>query len=126
MIDVVQIPVTTTGGDGAATGDASSVDVSGRVLAVYLDYDGNAPATTDVTLAMADGPSENILEISNNKTDGWYYPRKQVCESDGSALTYDGTYIVAEPYVVHGRLKLSVAQADALTDCVTAYVYIGR
>jgi len=125
-MDLLTIAVTTTGTAGSASGNESSIRCTGRVYAVYLAYHASAPATTDVTLAMAGTPSESILTIANNATSGWYYPRRPVCLNDGTALAYDigGSQKVCEPYAVVDRLKLSVAQSDALTDCVVAYVYL--
>jgi len=125
-MDLVKLAVATTGSDGSATGSATSVMVSGVIYAIYLDYHASAPATTDVTLRMAGTPYESILSISNSNSDGWYYPRRQVCGADGTGLTYDGTHAVAEPFVVHDRLTLSVAGCNALSPAVTAYIYVKR
>jgi len=123
-MDLLTIAVTTTGTAGSASGSESSIRCTGRVYAVYLAYHASAPATTDVTLAMAGTPSESILTIANNATSGWYYPRRPVCLNDGTALAYDGVHKVCEPYAVVDRLKLSVSGSNALTDCVKAYVYL--
>jgi len=122
-MDLLVLQATTVGADGSAAGtDTSANQVRGKVQAVYLDYHGSAPVTTDVTLAAANTPTENILTITNNKTDAWYYPRKETVINDGTA-----TYLrESVPYVIHDQLKLSVAQANALTDCVTAYVFFER
>jgi hypothetical protein len=122
-VDLITITATASGSDGSATGEATSAtEAIGKVLAVYVDE--NAAATTiDVTLAMSGTPNENILNLANVTADGWYYPRKQVCINDGTALTYDGTNKQVEPFVVHDTLKLSLAQAND-GDSVTVYVYI--
>ncbi len=44
---------------------------------------------------------------------------------DGSALTYDGSHPVCEPYAVHGRLKATLAQANSGDSCILT-VWIER
>jgi hypothetical protein len=122
-VDLITITATASGSAGSATGETtSSTEAIGKVLAVYVD-EGAAATTIDITLAMSGTPNENILNLTDVTADAWYYPRKQVCENDGTALTYDGTRKVCEPYVVHDTLKLSLAQAND-GDSVTVYVYI--
>ena len=123
---VYKVSVTTTGAAGSATGDATTVQpVTGKLHAIYLDYDGSAPgATTDVTVSQAESPSATLLTVTDNATDGWYFPRQQVCNAAATALTYDGTRTVNEPFPVDGEITVAVAQSDALTDCVIAYLYI--
>ena len=100
--------------------------VNGQLYAVYLDYHASAPATTDVTVVLNEAPSATILTVTDNATDGWYFPREQVHSNAGAGLTYDGTRAVAEPPPVAGKLAVNIAQSNALTACVTAYIYIER
>lgn len=117
--------LTTAGSDGAASASVSVYPrPGGRLYAVYLDYHASAPSTTDVTISQAEAPEATLLTVSDNKTDGWYFPRQQVCGTDGSALTYDGSHAIVEPFPMTGGLAVTVAQGDALTGCVTAYLYI--
>ena len=122
---LVELRVTTTGGDGVATGTATTpLAVSGKVWAVVLNYHASAPgATTDVNLYMALAPTDLILDYDDSATDVTLYPRKQVCEADGTALTFDGSYKITDYFVVHGKLTLAVAQCNALTDAVVAYIF---
>lgn len=114
MLDRVTITTgAASGGAGAATATGYSPTVSGRVLAVYVAYSGTPPATTDVTLQDDDDPAEeNIVNLADNNTDTKLYPRRQVEDNADNDLTYDGTRGVYEPYVVHGRLKATIAQAN--------------
>jgi hypothetical protein len=122
-IDLITITATASGSAGSATGDAtSSTEAIGEILAVYVDE--NAAATTiDVTLAMSGTPSENILDLADVTADAWIYPRRQVHDNTGTALTMEGTEPLVEPYVVHDTLKLSLAQAND-GDSVTVYVFV--
>lgn len=126
--DVLKVAVTTTGSAGSATGSGSTeYPVNGKVYAIYLDYHASAPgATTDVTVTMAEAPSATLLTVTDNATDGWYLPRQQVHSPAAAGLTYDGTRTVNEAYPVAGKLTVAVAQSNALTACVTAYVFVER
>lgn len=124
-MDYEKIAVTTTGGAGAATGSATGYLIfTGKLHAVYLDYNGSAPGTTDVTVKIATPIAANLVVVTDNATDGWYLPRKQVCSDAAVALTYDGSNAVIEAMPVTGKITVDVAGADALTDCVVAHVFV--
>ena len=72
-----------------------------------------------------DPAAEEIVNLDDNDTDTVLYPRRVLETNDGTDLTYDGTRKVYAPYVVSGRLKLTVAQADA-GDIVEATVWYRR
>ena len=125
MIDRLQISVTASGTAGAASGSAYGPKVAGEILKVHVDYTGDTN-TMDVTLEDEDDPAgEDIVTLVDQDTDIALYPRRLLETNDGTDLTYDGTRKVYGPYVVHGRLKLSVAQADD-GDNVVATVWIRR
>ena len=126
MIDRLQLSVTAAGTPaGSASGSAYSPPVAGEILKVHIDYTGDTN-TMDLTLEdVQDLASEKIVNLANQDTDIALYPRRLLETNDGTDLTYDGTRKVYAPYVVHGRLKLSVAQADA-GDIVTATVWMRR
>ena len=101
------------GGAGVATATGYSVPVHGELLAVYVDYVDSPPGTTDVTLSDESDPAaESIVSLANANTDVKLYPRRPLETNDGTDLTYDGTRKVYGPYVVHGRLKAVIAQAN--------------
>jgi hypothetical protein len=94
------------------------VTLHGYLEYIYLDYHASAPATTDVTVAYgATPPGGNILVATNNATDTLYWPRAKPVDNAGAAITdaYDR-------FPVAGAISISVAQSDALTVCVTAYL----
>ena len=109
-IAVERVPITTTGSAGSATGSGITIPINGFLLDVYLDYHASCPATADVTITEA--IFGNILVVSNNATDGWYAPRKATCDPAAAAT---GLYDLIP---LSGPLTASVAQANALTDCV--------
>lgn len=125
-MDYQCIAVTTTGGDGAATGDATGDMIfKGKLHAVYLDYHGSAPGTTDVTVSIASPVSANLLVVTDNATDGWYLPRYHTCSEAGATLLYAaGGAEVSEPMPVCGKITVAVAGSNALTNCVLAHVFV--
>ena len=108
------IAITTTGSAGSATGSGASIPIMGFLLDVYIDYHASAPATTDVSLSIP--TFGNVLVRSNSATDGWFAPRKQVCDP---AAADAGLYDLIP---INSAITVSVAQADALTDCVVVTI----
>ena len=127
MIDRIQFstgPAAGTAGTATATG--YSPPVAGRVLAVHVDYQDAPPNTTDFTLSdEADPASESIVTLADQAADQKLYPRRLLETNDGTDLTYDGTHKIYEPYVVHGRLEATIAQANA-GDSVTVTLWLER
>ncbi len=115
-IVTTKVAVTTVGSAGSATGSATSDLINGYLLDVYLDFHGSAPATTDVTIAYATRGG-NIIVVSNTATDVLHQPLKQASDVAGAAIS--GVY---NPYVLDDKLTVSVAQCDALTNAVVAYI----
>jgi hypothetical protein len=114
MIGRTKISVTPAGESGAATGDTTtSVPINGRLLGVHIDYDADAHANTDVTVATTSAPVTTILTISNNKTDGWYYPLHALHGSTGTAVTYDGTRPVLDYYYLDDYVKVTMGDGTA-------------
>lgn len=112
QIAIEKVSVTTAGSAGAATGTADSIPIMGFLLDVYLDYHASAPATTDVTIS--DVNFGSFVVQSNNKTDIWLAPRKAICDV---AVAATGLYDLIP---LNGPVTITVAQADALTDCLVA------
>ncbi len=113
-IGVERLSITTTGSAGSATGSGTTIPINGYLLDVYLDYHASCPATADVTIA--DSVFGSLVVKSNNATDCWLAPRKQTCDQ---AAADTGLYDLIP---LNGILTVSVAQADALTGCVIAYI----
>jgi hypothetical protein len=93
----------------AADGTASAYTspVRGRILAVGIDYPANT-CTVDLD-SDGEAAAQKIIDLSAANTDVVRYPRKAVEDNTGTAVTYDGTNEIYEPFVVFGRVKLSVA-----------------
>ncbi|OGT28090.1 MAG: hypothetical protein A2Z17_07185 [Gammaproteobacteria bacterium RBG_16_66_13] len=115
MIDRTQFSTgAAAGASGAATATGYSPHIIGKILAVHADYQDSPPATTDFTLSDENDPAaENIVNLVDQATDIKVYPRRLLEDNTGADLTYDGTRKVHGEYVVHGRLKAVIAQANA-------------
>lgn len=84
--------------------------LTGKLLAIGLDYHADIDAGTDVTVSVSSpsGPTQTLLTVSNNKTDGWYYPRAGAVSTANSAITDSAVEI---PFA--GLLSVAVADAGA-------------
>lgn len=121
-ITVYSTSVDTTGSNGSASGSSTiKVLKTGLIEWVYLDFHASAPgATTDTTLSFANTPpGGNVLAVSNSATDALFFPRGAPVNTANSAITNAHTRIAAT-----GDITVTVAQSNALTACVTAYVAI--
>src|SRR4030042_20765 len=112
------VKITTVGSAGVAIGSAEtkpeSDPLEGFLLDVHLNYHASCPATADVTIS--DPVFGNLVVKSNNATDVWLAPRKDTVDAAGAAT---GLYDLIP---LNGPLTISVAQANALTDCLTATI----
>jgi hypothetical protein len=113
------IHVTTTGTAGSAAGNASSRAFAGEILGIGLDFHASAPATTDITITGAT-TGRQLYAKANSVTDVFVAPASFSVDSAGSALSSD---ITPRALCVGEAVKVTLAQADALTDCVVAYVF---
>jgi len=109
------------GADGAATITAySTTEIHGLIYAVYVKYNGDKPATTDVTISTKGTspkiPSVSILTLTDANTDGLFLPRVATHSVLGVANTLVETHIPISDY-----LKIVVAQANT-DDTVDVWV----
>jgi hypothetical protein len=130
MIDRVQfttVAASGTTGTGDATATGYSPPIAGEILAVHVNYQDSPPAgTTDFTLSDEDDPaSESIISLTDTATDIKIYPRRVTEKNDGTDILYTTGEEVFEPYVVHGRLKATIAQAND-DDYVDVTVWVRR
>lgn len=116
------IVVDATGSAGSAAGNTTSNHVlNGELVAIYLDYHASTPATADVTITLPNAPAATLLTITNSATDAWYFPRYIIHSEAGAALTgTSGGDRTKHP--LNGPVKVAIAQGDALTAAVTAYI----
>jgi hypothetical protein len=106
-MQTTKITATTTGANGSAAGEnISESPLSGFIVGVYVDYTSQ-PATADVTITFPYAPTKTVLTLTNNATDGWYYPKVLAHDEAGVALT-ERIYIPIDGYI-----KAAVAQGNA-------------
>ena len=115
-IRMEKVAITTTGSAGSATGSGVSGLIQGFILDIYVDYDGSAPATTDLTIAYTT-VGGNILVLTNINTDGLYLPRAKPVDNAGAAIATANDW-----FAVADTIAVSVAQGDALDPCVTVHI----
>lgn len=110
------VEVTTTGGDGAATGSGISGELVGYLESIFIDYHASAPATTDVTIAFTTRGG-NIVVVTDSNTDVLLAPVKQACDAAAAAIS--GAYLY---HLLNQPLTITVAGCNALTAAVTVYI----
>ena len=97
---------------GATTATAYSVPIRGRILAVNINY----PTHTCTVDLDSDGEysAQKVMDLAAANTDKTYYPRTPVCTNTGAETILSYTALkVYEPFVVYGRIKLSIATGTA-------------
>lgn len=118
------VAVTTTGSAGSAAGNADSDTFLGEIRAISIDYDANAPATTDVVVTDKRTGIE-ILRINNANTDVQKAPRLAAVDAaNATLLSSDANGVWAEPYLVDQGVNVAVAGGNAITNhCVVTVFY---
>ena len=95
--------VKTAGVAGSATGSTEVGVPPGRLVAVHVDYQAGAPATTDLTVANL---GVTLVEHANSGAD-------RMIQLGGGTST-----------VVNGAMTVSVAQSDALSPAARGALYV--
>ena len=114
------VKVSTTGSDASATGSLVTALPYCELLAVYMNFHADAPASTDTTLSSPGDPvAVTLLTVTNSATDAWYYPSIQLDDNSASAIT--GAYV---PAIIHGNLLTELAGSDALTDALVMTIWV--
>ncbi len=119
-VNLKRIKIGTATADAAGDGTATKT-LYGLIRAIYVDYSASSAAGTDVTIADADG--QTYLTLTNNNTDGVYYPRAFAEDTVGTDLVYSGTDKVPIKFPAYGPVTLTVAQ-NTEGETVTAYAYV--
>ena len=109
------------GADGSATVTAySTTEIRGLIYALYVKYNGDKPASTDVTISTKGTspkvPSIPILTLTDANTDGLFLPRINAHSVLGVVDTSGDKHIPISDF-----LKIVVAQANT-DDTVDVWV----
>lgn len=121
MIETFPIKVTTTGSAGSAAGSADSDPINGILRAIRVDYHASAPATTDLTVTELNSLGRTLLTKTDTATDDIVYP---TVEADDAAFAAIADTVW--PICIDGRVRVSVAQSNALAPAVTVWVQVER
>lgn len=118
------IAVSTTGSAGSAAGNADSDVFIGEIVGIAINYDANAPATTDVVISDKRTGIE-ILRVNNANSDVYKTPRsKAVDAANADLLSSDANGVWATPYAVDRGVNVSVVQGNSITNhCVVTVFY---
>ena len=113
-----------TGADGSGAATVTSQSIAcGLVYAIYVQYAGDDPGTTDVTIATQGtsprAPSYNLLVATNLATDVPYLPRGvSHIATTGVAGTDNDQMLPVDDYV-----KVTVAQANT-GDIISVWLFL--
>jgi len=115
-----KISATIPAGDTGIT--AYSVPIRGRIIAVGVNYPTNT-CTVDLDSA-GEASAQKILDLAAANTDKTYYPRTPVSTYTGAeTVTWFTAMKVYEPFMVYGRILLTVASGTA-EDTVSVHVMV--
>ena len=115
-----KISATIPAGDTGIT--AYSVPIRGRIIAVGVNYPTNN-CTVDLDSA-GEASAQKILDLAAANTDKTYYPRTPVSTYTGAeTVTWFTAMKVYEPFMVYGRILLTVASGTA-EDTVSVHVMV--
>lgn len=95
---------------GATTATADTGTITGEILKISMDVTGNS---MDINLdSLGEQKAQAILNYTGN-TDSTFYPRVSAQDNAGTAKLYLSTDAaeVPVPYVVLGKLRLTLASA---------------
>jgi len=108
-----QVAVTTVGTAGSAQGSAvTPSSLNGYLAEISVNYHASAPAST--VLVITDTTTGRvILTLDATATDVTLYPRVQVHDEEGAAIT--GAY---DKIPLYGSLTVTVTASNALTNAV--------
>lgn len=113
------ISVTTVGGAGVATGNTTSNPIRGEVLGILVNYHASTPNTADLTVEMATSGLD-LYAKANSTTDVHVVPVIYSVSAANVGLTND---VTPQHYCVADRVKVTLAQGDALTGAVVVTVF---
>ena len=101
---------------------AYSVSIRGRILAVGVNYPTHT-CTVDLD-SSGEASAQKILDLAAANTDKTYYPRTPVCIYTGAETVLSYTALkVYEPFLVYGRILLTVASGTA-GETVSVYLIV--
>ena len=118
MITQQTITATVATGDTGATVDTEIIH--GEILKVSWDVTG---ASMDINLdSLGEQKAQAIIDYTGN-TDSTFYPRTIAEKIDGTDYLYVTGEEVPVPFVVYGKLRLTLASAAAAETVTMTITY---
>lgn len=113
------------GADGVATINVDTVPLRGIVKAIYVKYNGDKPATADVTIKTkgTNAPSYNLLVLTDGNTDKLCFPTLIAQDTAGASRTFDGTRVIPAEIPIDDALNIAVAQTNT-DDTVDVWLFL--
>lgn len=124
MIRQIDIPTCTLAGvTGSAAGTATSIaPIVGELLAARIVYSGGT-STEDVTLSTVGG-GLTLLQLANNQTSGWYFPRGTAHSNLGGTLSLEGNQPLVVEMPICDYVQVVVAQGGTAGNTVSASLVV--
>ena len=107
----------TTGAVNASSTAAGGLNLKGKLHSVYFDY-GSVTSVTNVTLATDLG---TIFTVSNNASDGRWWPRAVLATSGGTDMS---TASLRGKWAIESWMRVSVSSSTPSTLALTAHLFI--
>ena len=130
MIESIRVATgLTTGGAGSSTANNTSTHpVTGKILAVILEYLGSPPAgSTDVVIATSgqNHPAITLLTITDAATDNMFLVRHKVVDEAGANISYETSNAkdIHDSPVVADYIKVTISQANDADEVVAVILY---
>jgi len=120
QIRQIRLKATVPAGETGVT--ATSETIHGEILKVAIDVTGDS---MDVNLDSTGEPKAQAILNYTGNTDTTFYPRVSAEDNAGTALLYlsTDTAEVGVPYVVFGKLILTLASAAAAETVTCTVTY---
>lgn len=123
ILKATTIAVSAAGAAGSATGNNSSEVFVGEIIGIAVNYDANAPVSTDLIVSDARTGVE-ILRLNNTATDVYKAPRAAAVDAGGVNIASGTNGLWAVPYTVDRGVRVDVAEGNSITNhCVVTVFY---
>lgn len=101
------------GAAGSALSNAdSTIILVGKIMAIYVEYVGSPPSTTDAVIKSKGTspapPTYTFLTLTNKNTSGWFYPHVLIDDVLGVDIAAEYT-----PQMIHDLINVSIDGANA-------------
>lgn len=122
---IIEIPVTTTGSSGSATGNATysppnSAAIQGIITGIGIDYHASAPNTTVVRIEEVGGLGRTIVTMPAGNTDKYIVPGLTMQNATGADISG-----AVAPFATWATgIKVTVTLSNALSNAVVVRVQV--